>query len=843
MKTNRPSFWLAHCLLGAALAAGTYPIQAVDILVANNADSGNGTLRQAIQFNESLGGGNTIMFSNIVSGTITLTNAVGELFVSKDVTIIGPGAKVLAISGNNAHRVFHLTNNAAVSISGLTITGGRVASAADAGAGIRQDSGNLVLSDCIVVGNTSDPGAGGGISASGTMLATGCTVFGNWAEQSAGIHAIGAITAINCTVVSNVTPALGGGIRQVSGNLFVTNCTISANRGGNYGGGILTQGGTATVRNTIIAGNTAVQNPDCYGAFTSAGFNLIGAINGSSGWGALGDQVGTTNSPLNALLGPLQGNGGPTMIMVPQLGSPVIDQGNSGGIFTDQRGRPRPYANASISSIPLGGDRSDIGAVEIGPIVVTTTNDTVAGSLRQSILLASPTDSTITFASNVVGTITLTNGVLGISKDIRIVGPGARMVTINANTNSQVFEVLSGNASISGLTLANGRLVGSAGGFEQDGAQARGGGVFNQTTLTLNDCILSNNVVLGGQGGATGSGFAGGGGNGLGGAIANIGTLTMTNCYLAANSASGGSGGVATSGGFDGNGGQAYGGGIYSFGPLTLVRCALAKNNANGASGGGGNGSGSGGGIYNEANVTLLTCTVASNSATGTAFDFGGGICDNGSAVTIRGSTIAGNQADFGGGLSLSAAAICSDTILAYNVAGSGPDCSGTINSGDYNLIQNTSGATITGTTTHNLTGQNPLLGALADNGGLSPTMATLAGSPVLDKGKNLGPATDQRGAPRPFDFAPIANAGGGDGSDIGAFESGSPTLTIQKAGSAAVLSWPSYYGGFAVQFVTNVILSNAWTAVAGTQVVSGNQYLFTNGPITGNKLYRLKGN
>jgi hypothetical protein len=266
-------------------------------------------------------------------------------------------------------------------------------------------------------------------------------------------------------------------------------------------------------------------------------------------------------------------------------------------------------------------------------------------------------------------------------------------------------------------------------------------------------------------------------------------------------------------------------------------------NSPCGGSGGGGSGSGSGGGIYNDADVTMLTCTITSNSASGSSFDFGGGIYQNGTTLTIRGSTIAGNQADYGGGLFLSAAVDCGDTILAYNVAGTGPDCSGTINSSDYNLIQNTSGATVTGTTTHNITGQNPLLGALADNGGLSPTLAPLAGSPVLDKGKNLGPATDQRGAPRPFDFLSIPNAAGGDGSDIGAFESGSPRLAIQKAGSAAVLSWPSYYGGFTVQSVTNVTLSNAWTAVAGIPVVSGSQYVFANGTLSGNKFYRLKGN
>jgi hypothetical protein len=64
---------------------------ATDILVANTSDSGNGTLRQAIQLNESLGGGNKIVFSNTVTGSILLTNALGELFISKNVTIVGPG--------------------------------------------------------------------------------------------------------------------------------------------------------------------------------------------------------------------------------------------------------------------------------------------------------------------------------------------------------------------------------------------------------------------------------------------------------------------------------------------------------------------------------------------------------------------------------------------------------------------------------------------------------------------------------------------------------------------------------------------------------------------------------
>ena len=87
--------------LGVSLLLPRYAA-AIDILVTTNADSGNGTLRQAIQFNESLGGGNTIVFSNTVTGTINLTNALGELLITKDVTIVGPGARVLAVSGNNS---------------------------------------------------------------------------------------------------------------------------------------------------------------------------------------------------------------------------------------------------------------------------------------------------------------------------------------------------------------------------------------------------------------------------------------------------------------------------------------------------------------------------------------------------------------------------------------------------------------------------------------------------------------------------------------------------------------------------------------------------------------------
>ncbi len=852
------------CIIASLLIATSG--SGVTLLVYNTNNAGAGSLRQALQDNAALGGGNQIVFSNVVTGTITLTG--GQLNVTASVDIVGPGADFLAVSGNSSSRIFMVTNGVTASISGLTISRG-YNTTASGGGGIL-NYGVLLVSDCVLTNLTSSmlgagimnygtltlrrstvrscSGPNGGLyNSSASATVTDSTFTGNAIGGGNGGAAFnsGTLTMTNCTLVAN-SAGDGGGVFS-SGTLTLVNCTISGNTAGpaSGGGGVKVDSGSGFVRSCIIAGNTTGGiAPDVYGSVTSGGYNLIGKTNGATGFGALADQLGTTNSPLNPLLGSLQDNGGPTPTMSPQPGSLAIDQGKSAAL-NDQRGRGRQFDDPSVPNAPLG-DGSDIGAVEIIPttLVVSNANDSGIGSLRQTIQSAGSVDGdTITFAPGLSGTITLTTGELGISKPLRIVGPGARTLAINGNANDRVFELLQGTVAISGLTICNGRVGGTAGGFEQNGGEARGGGIFNQTTLALSDCILSNNVVVGGQGGPTDFGFAGGGGNSLGGAIANIGALTLTNCYLVANSATGGAGGVASGGGSDGNGGQAYGGGIYSFTPVTFVRCTFAKNIANGGAGGGGTGSGSGGGIFNEGEVVMLTCTVSSNSAGGSAFDFGGGIYHNGPALTLRSSTVAGNQADYGGGLYLNGAADCGNTVLAYNVAGSGPDCSGTINSSDYNLIQNTSDLTITGTTTHNLTGQNPLLASLADNGGLSPTLAPRAGSPVIDKGKNFGLTTDERGAPRPFDFATIANAASGDGSDIGAFESGSPKLAIQQTGGAALLSWPSHYGGFTVQSVTNIVLSNAWTTVVGSPVVSGNQYVFTNSPITGNKFYRLKGN
>ncbi|MEO6183044.1 MAG: choice-of-anchor Q domain-containing protein, partial [Verrucomicrobiota bacterium] len=159
-----------------------------------------------------------------------------------------------------------------------------------------------------------------------------------------------------------------------------------------------------------------------------------------------------------------------------------------------------------------------------------------------------------------------------------------------------------------------------------------------------------------------------------------------------------------------------------------------------------------------------------------------------------------------------------------------------------YNLSSDNGGGVLTRATDQINT--DPLLGPLADNGGPTLTHALLPGSPAIDKGYSGGQATDQRGEPRIFDFSSITNAAdSGDGSDIGAFEVGRPKLKIQKFGSDAVLSWLAYSGQFTLQSSTNIASSNSWITAGGSAVVVGSQYQQTNGPISSNRFFRLRGN
>jgi len=331
------------------------------------------------------------------------------------------------------------------------------------------------------------------------------------------------------------------------------------------------------------------------------------------------------------------------------------------------------------------------------------------------------------------------SGDLDIIGDLTINGDGAGTTIIQAGTNASngIDRVLDIHYSadaveISGVRIRYGRTPGIR--DEEDG-----GGIRNRSTLTLNNCTVSSNA-------ASGSG-------GYGGGIRNHGALTLNNSTVAYNTA------------------NYWGGGIANDGTLTLNNSTVNGNSAVFA-----------GGIYhmNLSTLTLDNCTVSDNSAE----QHGGGIYSS-SLLTLRHSTIADNTADSdnngfgdGGGIYVARGLVnVLNTIIGDNWdrGGEAHDCRGVLNSEGYNLLEQSAGCTVVGDTTGNISGEDPNLGLLAENGGPSRTQALRTGSPAIDripKGTNgcqAGVSTDQRG------YSRAGGAGyGGSACDMGAYEYGS---------------------------------------------------------------------
>src|SRR5688572_15633677 len=143
-------------------------------------------------------------------------------------------------------------------------------------------------------------------------------------------------------------------------------------------------------------------------------------------------------------------------------------------------------------------------------IHVSNLNDSGAGSLRAA-LAAAGAGEAIDF--QVTGTITLAGTPLAISGDVIVIGLGSSQITIDANSLSRIFTVTGGVVRISGLTLIN-------------GADALGGGIHNESTLTLSDIIVRDCVS-----------------SDEGGGIWNGSTITLNDCEITDCSASAGDGG------------------------------------------------------------------------------------------------------------------------------------------------------------------------------------------------------------------------------------------------------------------------------------------------------------
>jgi hypothetical protein len=223
------------------------------LTVTSAADSGPGTLRAEIA---AANPGDTINFAPSLNGqTITLTS--GDLVLNKSLTIQGPGAGQLAISGGltwwgprhnvpifgNSSRVFEVEGSGTnVTLSGLTITDGSSHGGFDVGEG------------------------GAILNYYSNLTVSGCTVSNNWAYNGGGIYNFGgSLKLVNSTLSGNVAGGSnpgqgeGGGLYSLGqgGTVSMTDCILSGNSANYEGGAVWMQGTIMTVNGCTVSGNSA----------------------------------------------------------------------------------------------------------------------------------------------------------------------------------------------------------------------------------------------------------------------------------------------------------------------------------------------------------------------------------------------------------------------------------------------------------------------------------------------------------------------------------------------------------------------------------------------------------
>jgi CSLREA domain-containing protein len=598
--------------------------------------------------------------------------------------------------------------------------------------------GTLSLRQSIVSGNTggligsfestSPAGTpqlsrGAGIYAHGGVELVDSTVSGNrGAALGGGVFSDGSVSLSGSTISGNSASMYGGGL-FAAGDVAISYCTIANNSADGTGGGIFANRNVRqiVIAGSIVAGNTAPLfdlKSDIYSrsAPIEATSSLIGdnyqtsLVESPVGVpDANGNLIGgPIHGVIDPKLGPLADNGGFALpdgrhILTHALlpGSPAINAGDLAAV-AGQDGVPTYDERGTPFSRVFGG-RIDIGAFEYQAssdlnLLVDTLADESDGnfargdlSLREAIELANmyPGFDTIRFDPTLTAagpaTILLTHGELAIADYLRIAGPGANLLTIDASGNDPTPGVADGKGSrvfnigvatdLSGVTLTGGDVDGDGGGIltvdsivlsystiRDNFATGDGGGVKSSSyPLAISNCTITQNRAHGSGGGISSSegGFLlfqaqvlGNEASGAGGGISSVSESTyLEYSTISGNVSSRKGGGISSTGGslygyksdVSNNTSDDQGGGIYRSGDMTLYGCTVSGNNA---FRGGSYGLGNGGGISSrDGKLTMSECTVSANVAAA----IGGGIWHSGDLGISR-SHLDGNSAQFGGG-------------------------------------------------------------------------------------------------------------------------------------------------------------------------------------------------
>jgi hypothetical protein len=258
-----------------------------------------------------------IIIPSGLSGTITLKQ--GELLITDPNLVIngpnGPGASTIAVSGNNASRIFSIASGTSVDIHDLTIEKGK---APTQGGGILDQGGSAALTNVVVQSNSvqaasaTGPGSpglnaqGGGIYVSGgTLSFKNSTIKLNFVAGGRGGNGVqGTTKSPNGGDGGTGGSSQGGGIYSINSNLLIDNSFFLENNAGDtpfpssIAGGVGGPGGDADPRVSGANGGRGGMGGKTQGgglcAFTSsiAITNTFFSVNESGGLGGLGGRGG-----------------------------------------------------------------------------------------------------------------------------------------------------------------------------------------------------------------------------------------------------------------------------------------------------------------------------------------------------------------------------------------------------------------------------------------------------------------------------------------------------------------------------------------------------------------------
>lgn len=563
------------------------------LVVTSTADSGPGSLRQAITMAKS---GSTITFHLRKRAKIVLTR--GPIVITKNVTVSGPGATALSISANGKSQIFTIHALKTVAISGLTFTKGNAAGGAGAFLAALRTSFNPHP--------RTHNGRAPKHPAAPRLAASAVAAVGG------AIYNEGRLTVSSCTFSHNTaggkTPGsygMGGAIAQGAGSMKVLQSTFIANAAGGsgvsggIGGAIYVTAGSLTLTGDTFTSNAAGGSDFGYGGAVYDDQPFRGSSNTFTKNAAYGKGTGG-----NAYGGGAYAGGGLSL-----SGGTFSENTATGGASTVLGyafgGAIDSESSASLSSLTFDANAAaggEAGSAEGGAIYLG------GGTSKWTSLNFSANTAAAT------GLNSYANGGAVTAFAPLTISSGTSFVSNVASASST--GAIGGQGGAIAVEIGPLSFTGSA---SKNSATTEGGALWIGDTATITNSLLSNNVVIAAQ-----NANDGGGGIyvGFGGALTLAGSTLTANATGGSTPYAGGGGifnlgsGTITNSTINGNRSSVDGGGIENgaAGGFALINVTVDQNTASSNGGSLKN-------LYDDASMTITNSILARGIAGGVPSD------------------------------------------------------------------------------------------------------------------------------------------------------------------------------------------------------------------------------